>query len=125
MFGNELINVRIAHVRRGNDAQQCSHRVRITGRRNDTTQHARNGSVPHVHNFIRLHFKDFVALGNGITLRFIPSRDGAFNHFNAPLRHCDGIDLAHKNTPSNSMSLGEGRFDRRCNFICIGYVCGL
>ena len=122
MFCNELINVCVAHVRRGNDAQQCTHRVSITGRRNDATQHARNGSVPHVNNLIRFHFKDFIALGNDIAFRFIPSGDGAFNHFNAPLGHGDGINLAHKNTPSNSMRLGEGLFDRRGNFICIGQI---
>ena len=122
MVGNELINVRIAHVRRSDDAQQCPYRVRITGRRNNATQHARNRSVPHIDNLIRFHFKDFIALGNDIAFRFIPSGDGAFNHFNAPLGHGDGIDLAHNNTPSNSMRSGEGLFDRRSNFICIGQI---
>ena len=54
--------------------------------------------------------------------RFVPGGDGAFNHFNAPLGHGDGIDLAHNNTPSNSMRSGEGLFDRRGNFICIGQI---
>ena len=69
--------------------------MRIARGHQHTTQDAVYRGVPHVDDFIGLHFEDFIAFGNGIALRFIPGGDGALDHFDAPFGHRDGINIAH------------------------------
>ena len=68
-----------------------------------TTKNTVYRGVPHVDDFVGLHLEDFIAFADGITLGLVPAGDGALDHFNAPLGHGDGINIAHYSAPDNAL----------------------
>ncbi|MCY1235682.1 hypothetical protein D9M72_483070 [compost metagenome] len=84
-----VIDLRIAHLRRCQHAQQRLHRQHVAGLRHLAAQRARVGRLHRIGNLVGFHVEDRQAHGNLGAFVDQPRIDRAFLHRQAPLGHHD------------------------------------
>ncbi|CAI8349602.1 MAG: Uncharacterised protein [Halieaceae bacterium] len=64
---DEGIDVIVCDTGVSDHAEEGAHRMRVTCRDQNTTENTVDRGVPHVDDFVGLHFEDFIAFGNSVT----------------------------------------------------------
>jgi hypothetical protein len=91
-LAGEALDLLLADVCIGDDADQLAYRARLALLRDDPPQHAARRRLDRVDDLLGLDVEDLLTLLDARARRHAPVRDGALGHLDAPLRHRQGRD---------------------------------